>query len=248
MRSSFAKHFYESIAPVALWTSWIVLAMTAVAPLVIVFVVYRLLGLPASVTERPEAILAFAAAGYSVAVGVISLSLRAFHSPPYLWREWLGLCGGLRRKYVPDIFSAYLGYFIISLLLVSLLQLVPGVDISQPQDIGFSQPSSIIGYVIAFLALVVLAPLAEEVLFRGILYGRLRRYAGMWWSVIVTSVAFGVVHQQLNVGVDVAALSIFLCLLRERTGNIWAGVVLHAVKNLIAFAIIFSPLRQMLGA
>ena len=88
---------------------------------------------------------------------------------------------------------------------------------------------------LAFLTLVVIAPIAEEMLFRGFFYGGLRRSFGIILSSLLVSVVFGALHMQWNVGVNVFALSLVLCGLRELTGGIWAGVVLHMVKNAIAF-------------
>jgi membrane protease YdiL (CAAX protease family) len=43
----------------------------------------------------------------------------------------------------------------------------------------------------------------------------------------------------VNVALDVFILSIVMCGLREMTGSIWAGVVLHMMKNGLAFYLLF---------
>lgn len=134
-------------------------------------------------------------------------------------------------------------YFIASGLLVYLASQIIGFDMSQAQDTGFHRLSQIYEYALAFVTLIVIAPLAEEILFRGFLYGKLRKRLPVWVAVLVTSLLFGVVHGQWNVGVDVFALSLVLCGLRETTGSIWAGVLLHMLKNSVAFFIVFiSPM------
>jgi membrane protease YdiL (CAAX protease family) len=50
---------------------------------------------------------------------------------------------------------------------------------------------------------------------------------------------FGAVHGQWNVAIDVFSLSLIMCGLREITGNIWAGALLHMLKNGLAFYILF---------
>jgi membrane protease YdiL (CAAX protease family) len=57
--------------------------------------------------------------------------------------------------------------------------------------------------------------------------------------MVATSVLFGLIHGQWNVGVDVFVLSMVACSLREVTGSIWAGILLHMLKNALAFYIIF---------
>lgn len=138
------------------------------------------------------------------------------------------------------MWAAYMGTTIIAALVASLL---PWVDADQQQEIGFQDLTQPIEYVVAFVALVILPPIAEELLFRGYLFGRLREKFGFWLTTIVVSVMFGIVHLQWNVGIDVAVLSLFLCYLREKTGSIWASITLHAIKNGVAYFLLFiAPL------
>lgn len=140
----------------------------------------------------------------------------------------------------------YLAYLICSAVMAGLvLWLAPEVDMTQAQSIGFADLTETYQYVLAFLTLVVLAPFAEEALFRGYLQGKLRQVTSLGLTVIVTSVVFALLHLpgdgalQWNVVFDVFVLSVALCLLREWTGTIWAGVLLHMLKNGIAFYFLF---------
>lgn len=134
----------------------------------------------------------------------------------------------------------YIPYVILSLSLVWIVTMaLPGFDVNEVQEIGFQTMTNQVGYSMAFFTLVVIAPIAEEILFRGYLYSKLKRYIGLIGAVLLTSLCFAVLHLQLNVGIDVFALSIMLCLLREFTGSIWAGILLHMTKNFIAFYFLF---------
>lgn len=146
---------------------------------------------------------------------------------------------------------AYVVYLILSgVLLAIIMQIFPDfIDLNQSQQLPLSQSmlSTQLQYFLAFLTFVVLAPLAEELLFRGYLYGKLRKTAPVWLSVIIASLAFGVAHLwagpdsllQWAVMIDTFALSVVLCLLREHTGALWASVLLHAIKNGLAFYLVF---------
>lgn len=126
---------------------------------------------------------------------------------------------------------------------VAVKLLLPWIDTHQAQDIGFQGIDTPIGYVIVFFALVVLPPIAEELMFRGYLFGRLRQRLGFISSALVVSALFGLVHGQWNVAIDTFILSMFLCYLRERTGTIWTGMVLHGLKNAVAYFLLFiAPL------
>lgn len=139
--------------------------------------------------------------------------------------------------------AAFAVYFWVTIIVGLLVSLVPGFDSDQVQDVGFSDVTSATEYIMAFVGLVILPPIFEEILFRGYLFGRLRRQVGFWGSAVVTSVIFGLVHGQWNVAIDTFVLSLFLCLLREYTGGLWAPILLHALKNCLAYFFLFiAPL------
>jgi membrane protease YdiL (CAAX protease family) len=139
--------------------------------------------------------------------------------------------------------AGFVVYFIISSLLVLVVtNLVSGFNPDQAQETGFENISQRYEYILAFVTLVIIAPIAEEILFRGYLYGKLKKHAPVWVAVLATSILFGVVHGRWNVGLDVFALSLVLCSLREVTGNIWAGMILHMLKNAVAFYFLFVNL------
>ena len=143
--------------------------------------------------------------------------------------------------------ASYIIYVLVSGALVSFFSTFPWFNINEAQDLGLDFFMSGPEKLISFFALVVVAPIAEEILFRGVLYGKLREiflgkmpeYLSMLFSILLVSLLFGFIHMQWNVGVDVFALSLVLCSLREITGTINAGILLHMVKNGIAFYLVY---------
>lgn len=180
------------------------------------------------------------------AAAIYGLSLLIVIGVPWLIRkhttskEEVGLA---RLPSWADIGLAPVGFVLYFLLTAGVLYVVtlifPGFDSNQVQETGFGNLLQRYEYILAFLTLVVAAPIAEEVLFRGYLYGKLRKGAPMWLATLMTSVLFAAVHGQWNVAVDVFSLSIVLCALREITGSIWAGTLLHMAKNGVAFYLLF---------
>lgn len=131
-------------------------------------------------------------------------------------------------------------YMIASMLVMfSIIQLIPGFDIKEAQETGFGNITQRYEYVVAFFTLVVLAPVAEEVLFRGYLYGRLKRWAPWVVSALITSVLFGFAHGQWNVGIDTFVMSMIACMLRDICGSLWPAIMLHMIKNGIAYYFLF---------
>jgi membrane protease YdiL (CAAX protease family) len=185
-----------------------------------------------------------------IATVVYLLTILIAVGVPYLiWRRRISLetLGLGRLVSWSDIGLAPLAFIAYSLLttlvLMVVTQVIPGFPADQAQDTGFSAFGSRLDNLLAFVTLVVLAPLAEETLFRGYLYGKLKGYVPAIFAALATSILFGVVHMQWNVGIDVFVLSLVLCGLRSLTGSIWAGVLVHMIKNAIAYYLLFvSPL------
>jgi membrane protease YdiL (CAAX protease family) len=81
------------------------------------------------------------------------------------------------------------------------------------------------------LMAVVVAPIAEEVIFRGYFYGVIRRYGGRIPALLISSLLFAAIHIHLPSVPGLFLLAIILCLLYERTGSLWAPIALHAAFN-----------------
>ena len=95
----------------------------------------------------------------------------------------------------------------------------------------------LVGTIVANL--VLLAPVAEELLFRGWLYTALRARLGFIWSFTITAALFAAMHWDANHRhmLLVLPLAVALGVLREVTGSIKPTILLHAVYNLIIIAI-----------
>jgi uncharacterized protein len=136
--------------------------------------------------------------------------------------------------------AGFIVYLILSgLLLTAASTWLTFVDLDQVQETGFSGLSQQFEYFLAFATLVIVAPVAEEILFRGYLFGKLQKHVPVWIAILLTSGLFALVHGAWNVGIDVFALSIVLCLLRIVSKSLWPSILLHMVKNGVAFYVLF---------
>ena len=139
--------------------------------------------------------------------------------------------------------AGFIVYLILASILISIFSVFPFFDPNEAQETGYHFLNSGLDRTVAFLALCVIAPIVEEIIFRGFLYGKLRgKISGkgsMVISILITSILFGILHGQWNVGVSVFAMSIVLCGLREITGTIYAGIMLHIIKNTVAFILLY---------
>ena len=87
-------------------------------------------------------------------------------------------------------------------------------------------------YVIALFGVLVVAPLFEEFLFRGLVMGELKKIMRPWAAIIIQAVLFGVLHGYLFQGVFAGFMGIFLGIIYHRTKNIGTAAVCHGIFNL----------------
>ncbi len=135
--------------------------------------------------------------------------------------------------------AGFFGYLAFSAILTALFSVFSWFNLTETQPLLYSTLISPSGKILAALALVVAGPILEEVIYRGLIYGKLRKNHSLITSILTVSILFGFLHGQWNVGVDVFALSVVACLMRETTGTIYAGIILHMLKNAIAFYLLF---------
>lgn len=142
-----------------------------------------------------------------------------------LWR-WpgagallLGLGAGLVLK---------LGGDLAAVLQAPLLGPVRGNNPLVLHPTAFASPLLIAGLVVA---VVVVAPVAEELFFRGLLYGWLRARLPVPAAVAIAAVLFSVAHFQPGLLLPLAVVGAGLCLLYERSRSLWVPAAAHAALN-----------------
>lgn len=110
--------------------------------------------------------------------------------------------------------------------LMTLVQAVTGAPGNNlvAEAVQQSDPAGIL------LFAVILAPLAEEFLFRGLLYDRLAVF-GPGWAVVLTALLFGLFHGNFYQLFYAAGVGLVLGWLKARTGQLRWGIALHMVIN-----------------
>jgi membrane protease YdiL (CAAX protease family) len=138
---------------------------------------------------------------------------------------------GLRRfglSAVKWMLAAVGAYLALTILYVSLAGTPEQEDIAE----------SFGALPVQILLIAIAAPLAEEVCFRGFLYGGLRRRLPRIAAALLSALIFGALHATTGVSAvpPLIAFGFVLCLLYEKTGSIVPGIILHVLNNSVALA------------
>jgi uncharacterized protein len=150
------------------------------------------------------------------------------------WRDlvaWRPLRIAISDRWVLTIIVAAMLYGFAAQLLVGQIDTKSHLSVRIPAD----ATTSLIFVILA----IVVAPVTEELLFRGWIYTSLRHRFGLWTALVATSVVFALAHYDDTHLYALAVFPVGLALggLRERTGSIKASILLHAFYNLAAVAV-----------
>lgn len=219
---------------------WVALPLGLLAILVvsgaIVGVVARMFGL----NETPAVVAGLGVALYVLAFTLVQLAERGLFGHVVTKKE-LGIDHSITWKELGLGVAGFIVFLVASMIVTVLAKaMLPMIDWNQAQNVGFSTNIYGVDRMLAFLLLVVMAPIAEELLFRGYLFGKLQKaHMPVWLAVIAVSVVFAVMHGQVNVGIVVFLLSVVACGLRYYTKSIWPGAIVHGLNNLLTFYVTF---------
>jgi uncharacterized protein len=111
------------------------------------------------------------------------------------------------------------------------------VDPENPQriidELGADQSTALL--VIGALVVIGVAPVCEEVLFRGFLFRVLRVRMSFWPAAIIDGVLFGLVHGSFVILPILAFLGAALCWVYERTGSLFPCIAIHVLNNTLSY-------------
>ena len=134
--------------------------------------------------------------------------------------------------------------FVVQVAVISALVAVPALQGAQADNSSFLRDEPLWSLLAFVVLATAVAPVLEELLFRGLVLRGLMMRVGFWPAALVSSVCFGLFHAQ-SLGRDsvviVVATAVFglgLCLLTRRTGRLGPGIGVHALRN--AVAILFA--------
>lgn len=159
--------------------------------------------------------------------------LRSLVSPQALgWRRPQG-------PWIGPMAIAYFGYVACAIAIAALLQ--PHQE-DVTRDLGFGEGA--LGSIAAGVLIIAVAPLSEEIFFRGFLFGGMRRAVPFAAAAAISSGIWGLFHytdpDSWGVVLQLTIFGLALAWLYRRTGSIWPTIAVHVINNAIAFALLTS--------
>ena len=156
----------------------------------------------------------------------------------------------LRIRFVSSdviISTIYLSFGII--ILSDELDRIIQIFLPAPEYIldlnGLLQPESIMGFFLLFIAVVIIAPLGEELLFRGFLQQILEKHwKDVTKAVLVTALFFAMIHMNPYWFVQIYILGILLGFLAWKTKSVLPPLILHGINNAMAMFFSFAEIEN----
>lgn len=189
----------------------------------------------ADVTDPPPGILLLSTVAQEVCFVGAALLFANSVRPVRPWQ--FGLRPTAPRRAVAYVVAAYLTSLVVNAVWFAALGI--SQDDSKLTDQLGADASTLAAVGVAILT-CVLAPVAEEVLFRGYLFPALRNRIGLRWAVGATGALFGLIHAgSAPVGFlpPLAVFGALLCLVYVRTGSLYPCIALHCLNNSIAYGV-----------
>jgi membrane protease YdiL (CAAX protease family) len=88
------------------------------------------------------------------------------------------------------------------------------------------------GVLVMLLGIGILAPIGEELFFRGLLFDFFKKKLGLNWGIALSSLAFGLAHfDSLAVVLSSLIMGVVMAIAVERTRSIWISIFMHIVTN-----------------
>ena len=139
----------------------------------------------------------------------------------------------------------------ISLFWLIVIKIFTVVYASAGSTLGFEPPpeiaeniprlfgTSFFGFALALVITALIAPVAEELFFRGFLYPAFRRRLGIKWAVFLSAFIFALFHPSVWLFLPIVLIGIILAILFERLGSLGPPIILHSLNNLLSLVLLY---------
>ncbi len=152
------------------------------------------------------------------------------------YREPLSSLGFTTNKLPRALLFGVAGFvvaFVAALVVGFPIEQLVGTD---PTQQALSQTATEPGMLpIVLLSGAIIAPIAEEIVFRGYLYKAFRDRFKPWYAIILSAALFSLIHLEWRAALQLFVIGIVLAYVYEETGNLMAPITLHILNNAVSF-------------
>lgn len=153
-------------------------------------------------------------------------------------RSWqFGLCATPARRAAGLVVLTIVGFLIFNAAWAAALEVSTKEKLLE--QLGANETAVLL--VLSALLTTVIAPIAEETLFRGYIFAALAKWRGWLPAALLTGVLFGAVHASSAPAVDLVPLAVLgfaLCALYRATGSLYPCIAAHSLNNSLAFGVL----------
>ncbi len=143
--------------------------------------------------------------------------------------KWEAFKVQVNGKNIAKVAVLAIGCYGVALLLAELIAIVvPGSMEDYNEVLGMALSGN---EIVAFITVVILAPVAEELAFRGIIFRMLEKNCPLVAAILLQAVLFGVYHMNIMQGIYVLPLAIVLGYVAYRTKSVYPCIFMHMINN-----------------
>lgn len=121
--------------------------------------------------------------------------------------------------------------FLISILINLLILGLQDVVVFETPD--FNAKYGLVENIFIIIFSIVIAPIMEELLYRGLILKKLSGY-GKWYAMIIVSILFGLMHGNIPQTIGAFMVSLVLCMVTLESGSLIPAIIIHSLNNLLA--------------
>jgi membrane protease YdiL (CAAX protease family) len=188
----------------------------------------------------------FLASALSVLVATLAVSYFRFLRPGVVGPADLGFDDrhASLGRLLQDLATGFLaggGVLFVSALVSQLLSQL-GVQQTQLEELSWLRQLPPSQYIVVFVVGAILAPISEELFFRGIVFRGYLQRKGRLVAYLASATLFACLHLNGPALLPILVLALTLCWLYESTGSIVPSIVAHGVNNGVAFVVLYFNL------